>query len=185
MGNFTKHLTTLKDVYVIDTRIFVDQRGYFMETYHQEALSALGIGEVFVQDNASYSQKGVLRGIHFQHKNPQGKLVSVCVGEVFDVAVDLRVDSPTYGKWEGFILSAENHQMVYIPPGFGHGFLTLSDTAFFSYKCTTHYEQAYDSGILWEDETIGIQWPIKDRKRLILSDKDQQLPRFEKGKNYF
>lgn len=145
-----------------------------METYQKEEFKQLGLDVDFVQDNQSSSHKGVLRGLHFQYTQPQGKLVRVISGEVFDVAVDLRKDSPTYGKWEGVTLSADNKKQFYIPPGFAHGFVVLSDSAEFTYKCTDYYKADDEGGIQWDDPEIGINWPIDDIDEIILSEKDKK-----------
>ena len=145
-----------------------------METYRAEEFKKAGLDFSFVQDNQSKSKKGVLRGLHFQYTKPQGKLVRVIRGEVFDVAVDLRKDSPTYGKWEGVILSEENKKQFYVPEGFAHGFLVLSDEAEFIYKCTNFYDSKDECGILWNDPDIGIKWPVDDINRVILSKKDKE-----------
>lgn len=185
MSGFSCHATTLKDVYLIESKRFSDDRGYFMELYQEEVFKEMGLPYEFVQDNESYSQKGVLRGMHFQKVRPQGKLVNVPYGEVFDVAVDLRQGSPTYGKWEGFRLSSQNHLQLYIPEGFAHGYLTLSKEAIFRYKCTDIYMPQYDSGVLWNDETVGIKWPIGNEEKLIISEKDRNLLRFEGQQHLF
>ena len=174
MSNFNK--TKIDGVYIIEPKVFGDKRGYFMETYNKEHFSKAGLNMIFVQDNESKSTKGVLRGLHFQRKHSQGKLVRVIKGEVFDVAVDLRIGSKTYGKWEGFILSEENRKQLYIPKGFAHGFLVLSDEALFNYKCTEFYEPEYDGGIMWNDSDINIKWPIHRIENLILSEKDKVHP---------
>ncbi|MDO5826155.1 MAG: dTDP-4-dehydrorhamnose 3,5-epimerase [Methanosphaera sp.] len=174
MGKFKFNETSIEGVYVIEPTVFGDERGYFMETYQKEEFSAAGIDEEFVQDNQSKSKKGVLRGLHFQYTQPQGKLVRVIKGEVFDVAVDLRKDSPTYSKWEGVMLSDKNKKQFYIPPGFAHGFVVLSDTAEFTYKCTDYYNADDEGGIKWDDEEIGITWPIDELDEVILSDKDKK-----------
>jgi dTDP-4-dehydrorhamnose 3,5-epimerase len=175
MGKFKFIKTFINGVYIIEPTVFGDERGYFMETYHENEFKQAGINVTFVQDNQSKSKKGVLRGLHFQKTNPQGKLVRVIKGEVFDVAVDLRKDSPTYGKWEGVKLSEENKKQFYVPEGFAHGFLVLSDEAEFTYKCTNFYDAEDEGGILWNDPNIGIEWPIKDINEIILSEKDKQL----------
>jgi len=144
-----------------------------METYHEKEFQEAGLNLTFVQDNQSKSTKGVLRGLHFQYTNPQGKLVRVIRGEVFDVAVDLRKNSPTYGKWEGVKLSEENKKQFYVPEGFAHGFMVLSDEAEFTYKCTDFYDASDEGGIIWNDPDIGIDWPIKDIEDVVLSDKDK------------
>ena len=168
-----KHLT-IPDVILIEPTVFPDERGFFMESYKYSEFAAFGISEAFVQDNHSRSTKGVLRGLHYQ-KPPkvQGKLVRVVVGEIFDVGVDIRKGSPTYGKWVGERLSAENKRMLYIPPGFAHGFCVLSEVAEVLYKATEEYAPEYDAGIRWNDPDIGIEWPIEHP---ILSEKDAGLP---------
>jgi len=174
MDKFKFMETSIKGVYIIEPTVFGDERGYFMETYHAEEFKKVGLDFSFVQDNQSKSKKGVLRGLHFQYTKPQGKLVRVIKGEVFDVAVDLMKDSPTYGKWEGVILSEENKKQFYVPEGFAHGFLVLSDEAEFIYKCTDFYDGGDEGGILWNDPDIGIEWPVDDINRVILSKKDEE-----------
>lgn len=173
MGKFNFTKTSIEGVYVIEPTVFGDERGYFMETYRADEFKETGLDFNFVQDNQSKSKKGVLRGLHFQYTKPQGKLVRVIKGEVFDVAVDLRKDSPTYGKWEGVILSEENKKQFYVPEGFAHGFLVLSDEAEFTYKCTEFYDGADEGGIIWNDPGIGIDWPLDDIE-VSLSEKDEQ-----------
>lgn len=173
MEKFKFNETSIEGVYIIEPTVFGDERGYFMETYQKEVFSNGGISAEFVQDNQSKSKKGVLRGLHFQYTEPQGKLVRVIKGEVFDVAVDLRSDSDTYGKWVGVVLSSENKKQFYIPEGFAHGFLVLSDEAEFTYKCTDYYNADDEGGIKWDDAEIGIDWPLDDVDELILSDKDK------------
>lgn len=165
--------TTLSGLKLIEPRVFGDQRGYFLETYHQAKYGEIGIEKQFVQDNLSKSVRGTLRGLHFQVRYPQGKLIQVIHGEVFDVAVDLRAGSPTFGQWEGFYLSGVNRQQLYIPEGFGHGFVVTSDVAFFHYKCTEAYHPEDEGGILWNDEEINIQWPVGEP---ILSARDETWP---------
>lgn len=172
LGQFKFIETGIEGLYVIEPKVFEDERGYFMETYNYNSFKAVGLNMVFVQDNQSKSKKGVLRGLHFQKKHPQGKLVRVISGEVFDVAVDLRKNSPTYKKWYGIILSAENKKQLYIPEGFAHGFLVLSDEAEFTYKCTDFYYPEDECGIIWDDKEIGIEWPIQSTEKIMLSDKD-------------
>ena len=174
MGKFTRIDTSIKGVYVIEPTVFGDNRGYFMETYSQNDFEEIGITNTFVQDNQSKSKKGVLRGLHFQKENTQAKLVRCIKGEVFDVAVDLRPGSETYGKWEGVILSEENKKMFMIPRGFAHGFLVLSDKAVFNYKCTDFYDPEHDGGVMWNDPDIGIEWPLEGIDNVILSDKDKK-----------
>ena len=173
MSNFKFIETKIRDLYIIEPNVFGDERGYFLETYNENSFREAGLKMKFVQDNESRSKKGVLRGLHFQTQNTQGKLVRVTEGKVFDVAVDLRKGSPTYGKWEGVILSAENKKQFYVPEGFAHGFLVLSDYATFNYKCTDFYAPQYDSGLLWNDKDVNIKWPLDGIDEVILSDKDK------------
>ncbi|MDR1031124.1 MAG: dTDP-4-dehydrorhamnose 3,5-epimerase [Treponema sp.] len=167
-------------LYEITPRIFGDTRGYFFESYSERDFANAGVSLRFVQDNQSRSIKGVLRGLHFQKQYPQGKLVQVLEGEVFDVAVDLRPHSRTLGQWQGIRLNGEKHNQFYIPPGFAHGFLVLSETAVFSYKCTDFYHPEDEGGIIWNDPEIRIIWPDLGMD-YILSDKDQKLPGFSRG----
>lgn len=162
-------------MYIIEPSIFGDDRGYFMETYNKEEFNQAGLTMDFVQDNQSKSKKGVLRGLHFQKKNPQGKLVRVLRGKVFDVGVDLRSESETYGEWKGVILSGENKKQFYVPEGFAHGFLVLSENATFAYKCTDFYHSDDEGGIIWDDEDVNIDWPLDDIDEIILSEKDKEL----------
>lgn len=174
MGKFKFTQTGIKDMFVVEPTVFEDNRGYFMETYQENDFKQAGYDLKFVQDNQSKSSRGVLRGLHLQLKYPQGKLVRVIRGEVFDVGVDLREDSPTYGEWYGEILSEDNKKQLYIPPGFAHGFLVLSDEAEFLYKCTEFYHGEDESGIKWDDADIGIDWPLDGIDEIILSDKDKE-----------
>lgn len=176
MGKINVLPTSIKDLYIIEPQVFGDSRGYFMESYSEQDFKAAGLHMQFVQDNESRSKKGVLRGLHFQTQHTQGKLVRVVEGEVYDVAVDLREGSPTFGKWEGVRLSAENKRQFYVPEGFAHGFLVLSDRATFQYKCTDYYAPEYDGGIRWNDPDIGIEWPLEDIEEVLLSEKDQKQP---------
>ncbi|MBR4575160.1 MAG: dTDP-4-dehydrorhamnose 3,5-epimerase [Lachnospiraceae bacterium] len=176
MGKITVETTPIEGLLVITPKVFSDERGYFMETYNIADFTEAGIDSVFVQDNQSASKKGVLRGLHFQIQHPQAKLVRVIRGEVFDVAVDMRKGSATYGKWFGLTLSEENKKMFYIPKGFAHGFLVLSDHAEFTYKCTELYHPNDEGGIIYNDPDIGIDWPIEDGMELIFSDKDTKWP---------
>ncbi len=184
-GNFTFTKTSIDGVVIVDVRLFGDDRGCFMETYKKPDFVKGGIAVDFVQDNQSSSTKGVLRGLHFQIEHPQNKLVRVVKGSVFDVAVDLREGSPTYGKWEGVILSAENHRQFFIPGGFAHGFLVLSDEAEFCYKCDDVYHPNDEGGLMWNDPAIGIEWPAMegdvefDASKVILSEKDKAHPAFK------
>ncbi len=166
--------TKLSGVLVLEPDVYEDDRGYFLETWSQKRYAEAGIPEGLVQDNLSMSRKGVLRGLHLQHPHGQGKLVQVMVGEVFDVAVDVRVGSPTYGQWLGAVLSATNKRQVYIPPGFAHGFSVLSEQALFAYKCTDFYRRDAELGIRWDDPDIGIEWP---GPAPLLSPKDAEFPR--------
>ena len=179
MGKFKLIKAPIEGLYIIEPTVFGDNRGFFMESYNRREFEEIGLDMNFVQDNHSRSKKGVLRGLHFQKKHPQGKLVRVIRGKVFDVAVDLRKGSPTFGKWYGIILSDENHLMFYIPEGFAHGFLVLSEEADFFYKCTDFYYPEYDAGIIWNDPDIGIKWSFEEYgiKEPILSEKDSKLPR--------
>lgn len=174
MSNFAFMETKIKGVYVIDVKTYGDHRGYFMETYKESDFKEAGLDYVFVQDNQSSSRKGVLRGLHFQKTHPQAKLVRVLKGEVFDVAVDLRKNSETFGEWVGVLLSEENHRQFMIPRGFAHGFVVVSDHAEFAYKCDELYHPEDEGGILWNDSDIGIEWP--DVGEIILSDKDKKNP---------
>ncbi len=176
MTNFDFNKTNIDGLYIIESKVFGDNRGYFMETYNKEQFAEAGFNVTFVQDNESKSSKGVLRGLHFQRKHSQGKLVRVTKGEVFDVAVDLRTGSKTYGQWECVILSEENKKQFYIPKGFAHGFLVLSDEAVFNYKCTDFYAPEYDGGVMWNDSDINIEWPLDGIENLLLSEKDKKHP---------
>ena len=166
--------TKLPGVFVVEPKVFGDERGFFMETWNAGRYKENGLPFGFVQDNLSFSQLGVLRGLHFQNPDQQGKLVYVLQGEVFDVAVDIRAGSPTFGEWTGITLSAENKRQFYVPEGFAHGFVVLSDAALFAYKCTAFYNGEAEGSILWNDPEIGIEWPVEEPK---LSDKDCNAPR--------
>lgn len=165
--------TSLPDVLIIEPRVFEDKRGFFIETYHQKRYSEGGIDGIFVQDNHSHSVSGILRGLHFQLKHPQAKLVQVVSGAIFDVAVDIRRGSPYFGQWTGVHLSVENHRQIFVPEGFAHGFCVLSETADVLYKCTDFYFPDDEGGILWSDPDINIELPIQAP---ILSEKDSQYP---------
>lgn len=184
-GNFTFTETSIEGVIIVDVKSYGDERGYFMETYKKPDFVAGGIDADFIQGNQSSSKKGVLRGLHYQINYPQAKLVRVISGEVFDVAVDLRKGSPTYGKWEGMVLSAGNKRQLFIPRGFAHGFLVLSETAEFCYKCDDIYHPNDEGGLMWNDPAIGIEWPALqgdadfDETKIILSEKDKLHPVFE------
>ncbi len=190
MGQIKITKVPIEGLYIVEPAVHGDSRGYFMETYNQRDMEEAGLGMRLVQDNQSMSVKGVLRGLHFQKEHPQGKLVRVVRGRVFDVAVDLRKNSPTFGKWHGIELSAENKKQFYIPEGFAHGFLVLSDEAEFCYKCTDFYHPGDEGGLAWNDPEIGIVWPevtgaypgsasaegyvMEDGTPLNLSEKDQK-----------
>lgn len=174
MGKFKFNPTEIDGVYVIEPTVFGDERGYFMETYSETDFKEAGLNYNFVQDNQSSSRKGVLRGLHFQKTHPQAKLVRVLSGEVFDVAVDLRENSPTYGKWAGEILSADNKKQLLIPRGFAHGFLVVSETAEFAYKCDDFYHPEDEGGVMYD--SAGIEWPEIDSE-FILSEKDLKHPK--------
>jgi dTDP-4-dehydrorhamnose 3,5-epimerase len=165
--------TSLPGVLVIEPRVFGDARGFFYESYNEKTFRDAGIDRRFVQSNVSRSARGVLRGLHYQWPNPQGKLVNVLEGEVYDVAVDIRRGSPTFGQWAAAILTADNHRHFWIPEGFAHGFCVISDYATFSYQCTALYEASADAGIRWDDPAIGIDWPVSEP---LLSDKDGKTP---------
>lgn len=181
--------TRLPEVIVVEPDVYGDDRGFFLETYHQRRYAENGIPDTFVQDNHSYSVHRTLRGLHAQLRNPQGKLVRAAVGEIFDVAVDLRPDSPTFRQWVGEVLSGDNFRQLWIPPGFAHGFCVLSETAHVHYKCTTLYDRADEIGVAWDDPEIGILWPVESP---LLSPKDNDAPRLaeilhkltEYGKNH-
>lgn len=172
MGKFTVETCEIEGLKVITPQVFGDSRGYFMETYQYNDFKEIGIDEVFVQDNQSASKKGVLRGLHFQIQFPQAKLVRVVRGEVYDVAVDLRKGSPTYGQWHGVLLSDENKKQFFIPKDFAHGFLVMSDYAEFCYKVTDFYHPNDEGGLLYSDPEIGVKWPIPEGMELTMSDKD-------------
>ena len=181
------HASRIPDVRIIEPAVHGDERGFFMESYSRDRYAEAGVPGEFVQDNVSLSARGILRGLHLQHPNAQGKLCFVLEGEVFDVAVDVRIGSPTFGQWDGLMLSSENKRQLYIPPGFAHGFCVISERALFSYKCTDFYAAGSEVGVAWDDPEIGIEWPIQSPQ---LSGKDQQnrrlrdipvdtLPRYE------
>ncbi len=166
--------TKLPGVHIIEPDVYGDARGFFLETWARKRYLDAGVPETFVQDNLSKSRRGVLRGLHLQHPYGQGKLVQVLMGEVFDVAVDVRRGSPTFGQWVGAELSGDNHRQIYIPPGFAHGFCVLSEETLFAYKCTEAYHRETELGVIWNDPDVGIQWPIQDPA---LSEKDSSFPK--------
>jgi dTDP-4-dehydrorhamnose 3,5-epimerase len=163
--------TELPDVLLIEPKVFGDARGFFKELYHHRRYAEAGLAAVFVQDNYSRSQRGTLRGLHFQLHHPQGKLIQVLQGEIYDVAVDLRRDSPTFGRWTAMLLSAENHRQLYVPAGFGHGFYVTSESADVLYKCTDYYYPEHERTLIWNDSTVGVTWPLQGEP--LLSAKDQ------------
>ncbi len=181
MGKFEFIETGIEGMFIVEPTVFEDNRGFFMETFNERDFKDAGYDLKFVQDNQSKSTRGVLRGLHFQIKYPQGKLVRVTKGKVFDVGVDLRLDSDTYGKWFGAVLSDENKRQLYIPPKFAHGFVVLSDEAEFLYKCTEFYHGEDEGGIIWNDEDIGVEWPLDDIDEVILSEKDKLWPTFKES----
>ena len=183
MGKFNFIKTEIDGVYIIEPTAFGDNRGYFMETYNEADFKVAGLNYTFVQDNQSSSRKGVLRGLHFQKTYPQAKLVRVLKGEVFDVAVDLRKGSKTYGKWVGVVLSEENKRQFMVPRGFAHGFVVMSETAEFAYKCDEFYHPEDEGGIMWNDPEIGVEWP--DVGEIILSEKDKNHPKLSESKITF
>ncbi|HUU03099.1 MAG TPA: dTDP-4-dehydrorhamnose 3,5-epimerase [Myxococcota bacterium] len=174
---FRAHKTPIDGLLIIEPKLFTDERGYFMESYRKADFVGLGIEVDFVQDNQSRSCLGTLRGLHFQKTNPQAKLVRALSGKVFDVAVDLRSGSPTFGKWHAVTLDADSKKQFYIPAGFAHGFLALTDGAEFAYKCSAYYDAVDEGGIFFDDPEIGIDWPLQQVGQPLLSDKDKRLPR--------
>ncbi|MDR3136271.1 MAG: dTDP-4-dehydrorhamnose 3,5-epimerase [Coriobacteriales bacterium] len=179
MGKFSFIPTAIPDVLMIEPTVFGDARGYFMETYNEQDFGAGGITAAFVQDNQSSSQKGVLRGLHFQRRYPQAKLVRVLSGEVFDVAVDIRPKSPSFGYWTGVTLTARNRRQLYLPRGLAHGFLVLSDSAEFLYKCDEFYHPEDEGALRWDDPTVGIMWPLPTGAMPVLSEKDRNSKSFK------
>ena len=176
--------TDIPGLLIIEPKVFGDERGFFLESWNRQAFADAGLDLDFVQDNHSRSQKGILRGLHYQVKHPQGKLVRVTQGSVFDVAVDLRKSSPAFGKWFGLELSETNHRMLWIPPGFAHGFYVTSPVADFMYKCTDIYAPEYERTILWNDETLAIDWPLVNGKHPLLSAKDTDGTSFNNAEAY-
>jgi dTDP-4-dehydrorhamnose 3,5-epimerase len=176
--------TEIEDVLIVEPTVHRDDRGFFLESWRQDWLSDYGIEAQFVQDNHSHSKRGTLRGLHYQIENPQGKLVRVVTGKVFDVSVDLRRSSPTFGKWVSVRLSSENQRQLWIPPGFAHGFYVLSDSADLLYKCTTYYSSAHDRTIFWDDPDLGIPWPLVEGCPPIISEKDAAAPLLRDAPTY-
>ncbi len=176
--------TALPEVLILTPQLFGDDRGFFMESYNQQTFAEVGIDATFVQDNHSRSKQGILRGLHYQIEQPQGKLVRITQGEVYDVAVDIRRHSPNFGRWVGVHLSADNHQMLWVPPGFAHGFYVISDSADFLYKCTELYAPEHERCIQWDDADIGIKWPLIDGQSPQLSAKDAEGIRLSEAEVY-
>lgn len=176
--------TSIPEVILIEPRVFGDHRGFFMETWQRQTFAENGIDYDFVQDNHSKSSQGILRGLHYQIKQPQGKLVRVVQGAVFDVAVDMRKSSPTFGQWVGYELSAENKRMFWVPPGFAHGFYVISDSAEFVYKCTDYYAPEHERSVLWNDSDLAIDWHLVDGKQPVLSGKDADAPGFKQAETF-
>ncbi len=174
----------IPDVLILEPKVFGDHRGFFLESWNRKTFADIGLNLEFVQDNHSRSSRGILRGLHYQMIHPQGKLVRVTEGEVFDVAVDIRKSSPTFGQWAGVHLSSDNHRMLWVPPGFAHGFLVLSETADFLYKCTDYYAPEDDRCIRWNDPDIGIAWPMGDIEAPVLSAKDSKGAWLKEAKAY-
>ncbi len=185
MAKFNFIKTELEGVLIIEPTVFGDERGYFMETFQKEEFAAAGIDCEFVQDNQSKSSRGVLRGLHFQTEHTQGKLVRVVSGEVFDVAVDCRPNSNTFGKWTGVVLSAENKRQFYVPQGFAHGFLVLSDEAEFTYKCTDYYTPSAEGGIPYNDPTVNVQWPDCGSPYKLSAKDEEHIPFAEQSFAFF
>lgn len=176
--------TAIPDVLLLEPTVHRDERGFFLESWHDERLASLGLAVRFVQDNHSHSVRGALRGLHYQIEGPQGKLVRVVAGKVFDVAVDLRRSSPTFGQWVGETLSSRQHRQLWIPPGFAHGFYVLSESADLLYKCTDYYAPAHDRTLRWDDPDLAITWPLLHGCPPILSAKDAAAPRFRDAPTY-
>ena len=176
--------TDIPDVLILEPRVFEDERGFFIETWNRRTFEELGINYDFVQDNHSKSPRGTLRGLHYQIRQPQGKLVRVIAGEVFDIAVDIRKSSPTFGKWVGVYLSAENKRMLWIPPGFAHGFYVTSESAEFTYKCTDFYAPQHERSIIWNDPDLAIAWPLVEDVAPLLSAKDRNGGSFKNADTF-
>jgi dTDP-4-dehydrorhamnose 3,5-epimerase len=176
--------TTLPEVILIKPRVFADGRGFFLETWQERKFAAAGIDAKFVQDNHSRSRLHALRGLHYQIRQAQGKLVRVTKGEVFDVAVDVRRSSPRFGRWAGAVLSEKNHHMLWVPPGFAHGYLTLSEEVDFLYRCTDFYAPEFERAVRWNDPHVGVDWPLPDEVAPVLSDRDANAPSFENAEFY-
>ncbi len=176
--------TSIPDVILVEPRLYGDERGFFMETYRADQFAGAGIPTNFVQDNHSGSRQGILRGLHYQIRQPQGKLVRALAGEVFDVAVDLRRSSPTFGRWVGVTLSAQNRRQVWVPPGFAHGFYVVSEWAEVMYKASDYYAPEWERSLLWSDKRLGIEWPLVDGKPPLLSAKDTAGKPFGQAETY-
>ncbi len=171
--------TPVAGLVIVEPEVHADARGYFMESYNRREFRAAGIDVDFVQDNQARSVRGTLRGLHFQKTHPQAKLVRVLSGRVFDAAVDLRESSPTFGRWHGITLDEESHRQFFVPAGFAHGYLVLSDTAVFAYKCSDFYHPEDEGGLRWDDPDVGIQWPLEGIAKPLLSEKDRRMPAFK------
>lgn len=176
--------TSIAEVKIIEAQVFGDERGFFMETFRASIMDELTGGKPFVQDNHSKSSQGILRGLHYQMQQTQGKLVRVVQGAVFDVAVDMRKNSPTFGKWVGEVLSAENKKQLWVPEGFAHGFYVMTESAEFVYKCTDYYAPAFDRSLKWNDPEVGIEWPLVDGKQPLLSEKDENGKSFAEADTF-
>ena len=186
MSKFKFSKTSIPGVLVVEPKVFEDYRGFFMEYYSKDGFAREGFAALFVQANHSRSRKGVIRGLHYQlNPHPMGKMVKVIKGKIFDVGVDIRKGSPTFGKWHGEILSGENHKMLYFPPGFAHGFLALEDDSEVVYQCTGTYNAESERGILWNDPNIGIDWPVSQVPEVIVSDKDRKHPGIKAAETNF
>lgn len=189
MGKFNIEKTYIKGLFLINSKCFEDERGFFQEIYNEKDFKELGINEKFVQDNYSFSKRAVLRGLHFQEKNIQAKIVRVTKGKIYDVVIDLRKNSKTFGKYFGVVLSQVNKKSIYIPKGFAHGFLSLENNTEILYKCSDIYEPKYESGILWNDQTLNIDWKFEEfqikKEELIISEKDKNLRIFNEKEEYF
>lgn len=176
--------TSIPEVKIIEAQVFGDERGFFMETFRASIMDELTGGKPFVQDNHSKSSQGILRGLHYQMQQTQGKLVRVVQGAVFDVAVDMRKNSPTFGKWVGEVLSAENKKQLWVPEGFAHGFYVMTESAEFVYKCTDYYAPEFDRSLKWNDSEVGVEWPLVDGKQPLLSEKDENGKSFAEADTF-
>ena len=186
MGKFKFTESPLAGLLIIEPKVFSDDRGFFMEYYNKDGYAENGFSETFIQDNHSRSAKGVVRGMHYQiNPHPMGKLVKVVRGKIFDAGLDIRKGSPTFGKWHGEVLSGENHKMLYLPPGFAHGFLCLEDNTEVVYKCSGMFDGSCERAILWNDPAVGIKWPLNEVKEVVVSEKDQKNPPLKAAETNF